>query len=154
MKSAYLESMNGRSLFRHKQRLELLCLYLFCFGLLGFLSYAEIEGSTSEILADYLKFLTKYKLQIVIILSLVVPVAHYQMLLKARTEVSCRVVVGDTLLRIKTRYLTECFVVLGVASFVSFICFPLSTSDALNLNGLLALYAIASLVFVRGHGSL
>ncbi len=108
---------------------ELLGLYLGFFFLSWFFSYVAHGSASSYVLIRYLKPLLEYQTQLLLGLSLVVAVHHYQFLLAAKTEVKCRVLVGDRVCTIRFRYALACVTIL-LFSF----CISIAAHLSLNLN--------------------
>ncbi len=102
----------GKLPIRLKSLIELACLYAACFLLAGFLSYVERSASDSYVLMRYLKFVVEHQNAFVLGASTMAVVYHYQGILKADTEIRCRILVGDRLPLIRLRYAVACLTIL------------------------------------------
>lgn len=152
-----LQKLIGKSLFRASDRSELTISYMICFSLATAFSFAQEATVSTFILASYLKNFTDYALGILAILSVVVLMFHYQIVNRKKTEVYCRILVGDTLSRIRSRYSVECLAIV-LFIYAVFRCVGSALGiDADNYDYLLAIfitYILISAFFVRGHESI
>ena len=119
----------SKSIFRFVDRFELLSCYILCFISNILFNFAKTLSIDSLLLENFLKQFYDYQVYIVFLLTFTVVVFHYQMLHRKITEVYCRFIVGDTIKAITTRYILECFIILGVAFTLSIII-----STILNIN--------------------
>lgn len=101
-----------KSLFRIADALELCIAYTFCFFLNLLFDYGKTLNSGSYILKTFLKSLTDYRPLIVLLFTFVVIVFHYQMLHRKKTEIFCRILVGDTIFNITIRYALDSLMIL------------------------------------------
>ena len=97
-----------KSLFRISDVLELCTAYMLCFFLNLLFDYVKIMDLDSYILKAFLKNFTDYQEIIVLIFTVVVIVFHYQMLHRKKTEIFCKMLVGDTIFNITIRYALNC----------------------------------------------
>lgn len=142
-----MKHLRGKSLFRLKNRLELSILYLGLFFLAGFLVYVEGCAASSYVLMRYSKFMTHNQLPLILGFSAVVLVFHYQLLVNSKTEIKCRVLVGDRLTLIKLRYGIECAVILAACctpSIALHLLIGFDIASSLYLLFVLATYVLAS----------
>ena len=102
-----------KSLFRLADILELGVAYAFCFSLCLMFDYVKTLEMTSDILTSFFRNFLQYQTMIIIFSTLLVVVLHYQFLCRKKTEVFCRILVGDTLFNITVRYSLNCLMVLG-----------------------------------------
>ena len=108
-----------KSLFRISDVLELCTAYMFCFFLNLLFDYVKIMDLDSYILKAFLKNFTDYQEIIVLIFTVVVIVFHYQMLHRKKTEIFCKMLVGDTIFNITIRYALNCLMILIFVCFLS-----------------------------------
>lgn len=104
----------GRSLFRFVDRLELCITYLFCFSLNLIFDYVKTLSLDSYILKAFLENFVNHQTLINLLFTFIVVVFHYQMLHRKKTEIYCRILVGDILFNITIRYTLECLTILGL----------------------------------------
>ncbi len=104
----------GKSLFRVTDILELCIIYMFMFFLNVLFDYVKTIDIDSYILKAFLKNFMDYQTLIIFLFTLIVLVFHYQMLHRKKTEIYCRILVGDTIFNIAIRYLIDCLMILGV----------------------------------------
>lgn len=102
-----------KTLFRLTDILELCIAYAFCFSLNLAFDYVKTLQITSDLLASFLRNFLPYQSIIVILSTFVVIVFHYQFSCRKKTEVFCRMLVGDTLFNIMVRYSLVCLIVLA-----------------------------------------
>lgn len=102
----------GRSLFRIADRFELCITYLLCFSLNLIFDYVKTLSFDSYILKAFLIRFMEHQTLINILFTFIVVVFHYQMLHRKKTEIYCRILVGDTILNIAIRYSLECLMTL------------------------------------------
>lgn len=108
-----------KSLFRISDVLELCTAYMFCFFLNLLFNYVKIMDLDSYILKAFLKNFTDYQEIIVLIFTVVVIVFDYQMLHRKKTEIFCKMLVGDTIFNITIRYALNCLMILIFVCFLS-----------------------------------
>lgn len=101
-----------KSLFRITDVLELCITYIFCFSLNIFFDYVKTLDLDSYILKAFLKNFSDYQQLIVLLFTIIVIVFHYQMLHRKKTEIFCRILVGDTVFNITIRYALNCLMIL------------------------------------------
>lgn len=102
-----------KSLFRPADILELGVAYAFCFSLCLMFDYVKTLEMTSDIITSFFRSFLQYQTMIVILSTFLVVVFHYQFSCRRKTEVFCRILVGDTLFNITVRYSLNCLTVLG-----------------------------------------
>ena len=102
-----------KSLFRPADILELGLAYAFCFSLCLMFDYVKTLEMTSDIITSFFRSFLQYQTIIVILSTFLVVVFHYQFSCRRKTEVFCRILVGDTLFIITVRYSLNCLTVLG-----------------------------------------
>lgn len=107
-----------KSLFRIADILELGIAYAFCFSLCLMFDYVKTLEMTSDILTNFFRNFLQYQTMIVILSTFLVVVFHYQFSCRKKTEVFCRILVGDTLFSITVRYSLNCLMVLGFVYLV------------------------------------
>lgn len=153
-KICMVKRLTDKSLLRLNQRLVLGFLYLGCFLLSGLLVYLERWAASSYMLMRYFKFIIDNRHAFVLGFSVIVLVFQYQLVVKARTEVTCRVLVGDTLMLIRLRYMIECLTLLGACFILSItvhLLLGFEIIDNIYLLAALAAYVLfsAGLIGVR-----
>lgn len=130
----FLGSQSKKSIFSLIDRFELLCCYLLCFCFSTMFDYSKSLSIDSYLLQNFLKQLYDYQVLIVLLLSFIVVIFHYQMVSRKKVEIHCRIVVGDTIRAIVFRYLVECSIILGIAFSASLIISAIvGISEANNL---------------------
>ncbi len=102
-----------RSLFRIADRFELCITYLLCFSLNLIFDYVKTLSFDSYILKAFLVRFIEHQSLINLLFTFIVVVFHYQMLHRKKTEIYCRILVGDTILNITILYSLECLMILG-----------------------------------------
>ncbi|PPA71073.1 hypothetical protein C4B60_09875 [Jeotgalibacillus proteolyticus] len=108
------------SLFRFKDVFEAIAIYLICFASnLLFIYVQTVNLEVSFILESFIESITEYQLIITILLTFMIIVFHYQFLNRRKTEISCRILVGDTMLKIIIRYILNSLAVLGFSFLLS-----------------------------------
>jgi hypothetical protein len=106
------------SLFRYIDVFEVFVSYLICFSSnLIFIYVQTLNLKGSYILMSFLKSIIDYRLIINILLTFIIIVFHYQFLNRRKTEISCRILVGDTMVNIIFRYILNSLAIL-VFSFL------------------------------------
>ena len=136
-----------KSLLRPKSRLELGALYVGCFLLASFLACVERQAAGSDVLLRYFEFMLHNKRAFVLGFSVVALVFHYHLLASSRTEIRCRVLVGDRLTLIRLRYIIECLALLGICCALSIalhLLLGFEIVDNLCLFAVLSMYILAS----------
>ena len=131
----------NKSLFRPTDVFELCIAYIFCLSLNVLLDYTKALDLDSYILKAFLKNFIDYQPLVVLLFTFVVIVFHYQMLHRKNTEIFCRILVGDTVFHITSRYVLDCITILVFA------CFPAALASVyLNVSLTGSLYLV--LIFV------
>lgn len=126
------------SLFRFFDVFEAVAIYLFCFAsnlLFIYVQTLNLEGSS--ILKSFLESIVDYQLIINIFLTFIIIVFHYQFLNRRKTEISCRILVGDTMVNIIIRYILNSLAILVFSFLLS-----LSLNFYLGLNVTSNLYLV------------
>lgn len=108
-----------RSLFRFADALELCTAYIFCFLLNLLFDYVKTLDLDSYMLKNFFENFTNYQALIIFLFTFIVIVFHYQMLYRKKTEVYCRILVGDTIFHITFRYSLDCLMILGFVYLLS-----------------------------------
>lgn len=111
----------GRSLFRFVDRLELCITYLFCFSLNLLFDYVKTLSLDSYILKAFLENFMDYQILINFLFTFIVVIFHYQMLQRKKTEIYCRILVGDIISKITILYTLECLMILGFVYLLSIV---------------------------------
>lgn len=126
------------SLFRFIDVFEATAIYLICFAsnlIFIYVQTLNLEGSF--ILKSFIESITDYQVIINISLTFIIIVFHYQFLNRKKTEISWRILVGDTMANTKIRYILNSLAIL-VFSFV----LSLSLNFYLELNVTSNLYLV------------
>lgn len=92
---------------------ELACLYLICFFSAGFLLYLQRLAENDYFLKDHMAPILGNQTKIILCFSLIAVIFHYQFVVNSKTDVRCRIMVGDLLRRIRIRYIAQCSAVLA-----------------------------------------
>lgn len=110
------------SLFRVKDLLEAIAIYLISFCSNSIFTYVKtMNFGSSSILRSFIKDITDYQIVINILLTFIMVVFHYQFLTRKKTEIFCRILVGDTIRSIIIRYIWNSLLILLVSFLLSFI---------------------------------
>lgn len=126
------------SLFRFFDVFEAVAIYLICFAsnlLFIYVQTFNLEGSF--ILKSFIESIVDYQLIINIFLTFIIVVFHYQFLNRRKTEISCRILVGDTMVNIIIRYILNSLAILMFSFLLS-----LSLNFYLKLNVTSNLYLV------------
>lgn len=110
-----------KSLFRLIDRFELFSFYVLCFGFNIMFNYAKTLNIDSYLLQTFLKQFYDHQTLIILLLTIIVIINHYQMLNRKKVEIYCRILVGDTIRSATIRYIFECLVILGIVFVISMI---------------------------------
>lgn len=143
-----------KSLFRLTDVLELCIAYTFCFSLNLTFDYVKTVDLESYILKSFFENFLDYQLQIVILSTFIVIVFHYQMLYRKKTEVFCKILVGDTVFNITARYSLDCLTILVFVYLLSTLVsvyLNLSLTGNLFLALFFAVYILISARQVRKY---
>lgn len=125
-------------LFRFFDVFEAIAIYLICFASNLLCIYAQtLNLESSPILKSFLESITNYQLIINILLSFIIIIFHYQFLNRRKTEIFCRILVGDTMANIIIRYILNSITILVFSFLLS-----LSLNFYLGLNVTSNLYLI------------
>lgn len=146
-----------KSLFRPADILELGLAYAFCFSLCLMFDYVKTLEMTSDIITSFFRSFLQYQTIIVILSTFLVVVFHYQFSCRRKTEVFCRILVGDTLFNITVRYSLNCLTVLGFVYLLfalanAYLSFDLTNN--LYLVPILIVYILISARQVRNYEAL
>lgn len=133
--------MQGISLFRIVDVLELCTAYIFCFFLNVLMDYAKTLDLDSYILKAFLKNFIDYQPLIVLLFTFIVIVFHYQMLHRKKAEIFCKILVGDTVFHITIRYALDCITILAFVYLLSVLA-----NVYLNFNLTSSLYLVPILI--------
>ncbi|MDQ0232621.1 hypothetical protein J2S19_003943 [Metabacillus malikii] len=126
------------SLFRFFDVFEAFAIYLICFAsnlIFIYVKTLNLEGSF--ILKSFVKSIIDYQFIINIFLTFIVIVFHYQFLNRRKTEIACRILVGDTMVNIIIRYILNSLTILLFSFLLS-----LSLNFYLRLNVTSNLYLV------------
>lgn len=146
-----------KSLFRPADILELGVAYAFCFSLCLMFDYVKTLEMTSDIITSFFRSFLQYQTMIVILSTFLVVVFHYQFSCRRKTEVFCRILVGDTLFNITVRYSLNCLTVLGFVYLLfalanAYLSFDLTSN--LYLVPIFIVYILISARQVRNYEAL
>lgn len=143
-----------KSLFRLTDVLELCITYTFCFSLNLAFNYVKAFGLTSGILISFFRNFLEYQTVIVILATFLVVVFHYQFSCRKKTEVFCRILVGDTPFNIMVRYSLDCLTVLVcvyLLSVLASVYLNFSLTSNLHLVPIFIVYILISARQVRRY---
>lgn len=101
-----------KTLFRTSDCIELSIVYLSCFILNIIIEYTKTLEINSYILENFIKIFTEHQTLITILFTFVVIIFHYQMLQRKKEEIFCKILVGDTISNIITKYILDCLYIL------------------------------------------
>lgn len=126
------------SLFRFIDVFEAIASYLICFATnLIFIYVQTLNLEGFSILKSFLESIIDYQLIINIFLTSIIIVFHYQFLNRRKTEIFCRILVGDTMVNIIIRYILNSLAILMFSFLLS-----LSLNFYLELNVTSNLYLV------------
>ena len=146
-----------KSLFRLTDVLELCITYTFCFSLNLAFDYVKTVDLDSYILKSFFENFLEYQFLIVILSTFLVIVFHYQMLYRKKAEVFCKILVGDTVFHITTRYSLDCLIILVFVYLLSTLVsvyLNLSLSSNLYLALIFTVYILISTRQARKYGNI
>lgn len=110
------------SLFRIKDVFEAFAIYQLCFFSSSLLFYLKkLNINNSLILKSFLDSITDNKFIIIVLLSTIIIIFHYQFINKKRIEIFCRILVGDTITKIIIRYVLVNLGILSISFLLSFL---------------------------------
>lgn len=134
------------SLFRFIDFVEITILYFICFIaniLIIFVQTLNLEAY--PVLKSFVESILDLKLLFIFFLTLIVLVFHYQFLDRKKTEVYCRILVGETRLKLTTRYILNNLAILFfvfILSVLVSLCLDINLSYSFYLFFLFILYII------------
>ncbi|OLP65803.1 hypothetical protein BACPU_14210 [Bacillus pumilus] len=141
------------SLFRSIDVFEAITIYLVCFTSNQIFIYVDtLKFKGSFILESFLESITEYQLIINILLTFIIIVFHYQFLDRRKKEVSCRILVGDTMVNVIVRYILNSLSILMLSFLLSL---PLNFYLGLNITSniylvfIFIVYILFSIVQVK-----
>lgn len=138
-----------KSLFRPADILELGVAYAFCFSLCLMFDYVKTLEMTSDIITSFFRSFLQYQTIIVILSTFLVVVFHYQFSCRRKTEVFCRILVGDTLFNITVRYSLNCLTVLGFVYLLFALANAYLSFDLTNNLYLVPIFIVYILISAR-----
>lgn len=138
-----------KSLFRPTDILELGVAYAFCFSLCLMFDYVKTLEMTSDIITSFFRSFLQYQTMIVILSTFLVVVFHYQFSCRRKTEVFCRILVGDTLFNITVRYSLNCLTVLGFVYLLFALANAYLSFDLTNNLYLVPIFIVYILISAR-----
>lgn len=138
-----------KSLFRLADLLELGVVYAFCFSLCLIFDYVRTLEMTSDILTSFFRNFLQYQTMIVMLSTFLVVVFHYQFSCRKKTEVFCRILVGDTLFNITVRYSLNCLTVLGFVYLLFALANAYLSFDLTNNLYLVPIFIVYILISAR-----
>lgn len=125
---------------------------LFFFNFL--FDYVKTLDLRSYILKAFFKNFMDYQILIIFLFTFIVIVFHYQMLYRKKTEVFCRILVGDTIFNITIRYLLDCLIILGLIYFLFYmvnVYFSFNLTSNLYMVFIFIAYILISASQVRKY---
>ncbi|MGD7043081.1 hypothetical protein [Jeotgalibacillus proteolyticus] len=136
------------SLFRFIDVFEASAIYLICFASnLLFIYVQTMTLKVPFILETFIKSIIDYQLIINILLTFLIIVFHYQFLNRKKTEISCRILVGDTMANIIIRYVLNSLAIVGFSFLLSLLLnlyLELNAASNLYLVFIFILYIVIS----------
>ncbi|MDG5471279.1 hypothetical protein P6709_05930 [Jeotgalibacillus sp. ET6] len=136
------------SLYRFIDVFEASAIYLICFA--SNLLFIYVQTLTLEVpfvLETFIKSIIDYQLMINILLTFLIIVFHYQFLNRKKTEISCRILVGDTMANIIIRYVLNSLAIVGFSFLLSLLLnlyLELNAASNLYLVFIFILYIVMS----------
>lgn len=110
------------SLFRFIDLIEITILYLICFiANLSIIFVQTLNLEAYPVLKSFVESILDLKLFAIFSLTLIVLVFHYQFLDQKKTEIYCRILVGDTKVNLTIRYIVNNLSILLLISILSFL---------------------------------
>lgn len=123
--TALARSLLSKSMYRRADRIEFYTLIFGCFAAVGILQFAEQRASESQLLAHYLEPIMRHQRLFLLAISAVVYVFLFKKKSRAKAEVRCRIIVGDTITRLRLRHFSESLIMVCVIAvpylYISFI---------------------------------
>lgn len=108
------------SLFRFIDVFEAIVSYLVCLvANLLFIYVQTLNLEESSILKSFIESIIDYQHIINILLTFIIIVFHYQFLNRRKTEIFCRILVGDTMVNIIIRYILNSLAILMFSFLLS-----------------------------------
>ena len=141
-----------KSLFRNIDRFELIFCYVLCFAFSIAFDYSRRINIGSDYLRSFLEQFYEHQGAITMLFSLVIVVFHCRMIQSRKTEVRCRILVGDTIRAVTARYFCECLVMSGgafAAALITALAVRTSVLHIVCLFGIMVLYILISSGMVR-----
>lgn len=123
--------------------------YAFCFSLCLMFDYVKTLEMTSDIITSFFRSFLQYQTIIVILSTFLVVVFHYQFSCRRKTEVFCRILVGDTLFNITVRYSLNCLTVLGFVYLLFALANAYLSFDLTNNLYLVPIFIVYILISAR-----
>lgn len=109
------------SLFRRKDIFEAFVCYCICFAFN--IALTAIQGhdlAHSLLLFRFFEKLAEHQAKIVALMSLCISVIfHYQLISRKKVEIFCRFLVGDTMMKMKRRFVLHHLIVISTAFLAS-----------------------------------
>lgn len=136
-----------KSLFRLIDKVELLSLYILCFGFNIMFDYIKTLSIDSHLLKTFLEQFYKHRVLIIFLLTFIIIIFHYQMLNRKKLEIYCRILVGSTILSIVLHYILECFTILSIAFTISILIntvLDIGLTNNIYLSCILLVYILTS----------
>ena len=123
------------SLYRIVDIVEVFILYLICFSVnLIFIYISRLSLEKVLILKNFLQSISDYKYIFIIFLTFMLIIFNYQFINKKKSEIYCRVIVGDTIKKIRKKYILDSIIILTLSFMVSlFISLYLNISITSNI---------------------
>lgn len=141
-----------KSLLRTKERTQLILLYMLGHSIIFIIRYAEQTGRQSETIMRYLKPLIENISAIAILITLSTAVFYYQLTVRNKTEISCRIYSGATLKQIRKKYFTECTTILFIClvlAITATLTLKLVVTEQLQYSAISMIYIIAGTTQIR-----
>ena len=141
------------SLFRFSDFLQAYVIYLFCFSAnLGLVHVQTLKLERYPMLKSFLENIISYQPIFIFSLTLLQIIFHLQFLIQKKTEIYCRILVGDTNTHLTLRYLLDSLIILIFSYLVSLILvyyLKISIFTNIYLFALFIIYILISSIKVR-----
>ena len=138
-----------KSIYRISERMELFISYFICFGVASLFEYLKNIKFKSLLMEMYFKQIYDFRMVILLILSFMVLAFHYQIANRKKTEVYCRIVVGETLHHLVFLYLVENVILLICTSAIFFVLNSVSGLQIMDSVYLLLILVIYIFIGLR-----
>ncbi|EKU50394.1 hypothetical protein CD133_05960 [Staphylococcus massiliensis CCUG 55927] len=139
----------SKSLFRTNEVIELLFIYLFCLIVNSLITYISLhDWSDYIVLESYISLFIDYQNIIIIAVSFISLVYHYQFNRRKATEVRCKIIVGDYLFNLLLLHISLNLMILLLSFSISSLInlyFNIPFLSNFSVLGILVIYIFISI---------